>query len=278
LSLILYIFFDKYQVFRKGFDKDNISRKTLENSQTKPIINLVFYFLEVFALYLFSFDKYAGHDRVFLWQIKEEIFWKSKKASFQAGDLVTFGEDVFLCLGKEVSFPEIYNYAYLSTLKAKIIYKWLISPTSMQYIHRMVYQRYSSYKSVLKYFLSFDIPKLLAREIKENSSNSLDQKLYLFPDLWSLMNVVPESQQNKKGHIFLHSQMTAKQKDLARRNIKKGLIHTVFTTHSGMFQDWDNLQKITIYDPHKRYYANHQDPRYKVITCVNEMKKIYSIN
>lgn len=35
-------------------------------------------------------------------------------------------------------------------------------------------------------------------------------------------------------------------------------------TYAEIFQDFANLQKIIQIDPHKWYYANQQDPRYKV--------------
>lgn len=195
----------------------------------------------------------------------------------QTWDLVAFGEDIFLCLGEKVSFPEVYNYTYPNASKPSIVYKWLVSSDTMQYIHRMVYQRYSTYKSVLKYFLNFEIDKLLAREVKNKKKICFDQELYIFPDLWSLSNTVPLSQQTATGHIVLTSQMTAKQKDIAWWKIKKWLISKVFTTHAEIFQDRKNLTKIYIHDPHKWYYANQQEPRYKVNTCVAEMKKLYKI-
>ncbi len=191
---------------------------------------------------------------------------------------MNFGDDVFLCLWDTISFPEVYSYRYTSSHPAQIMYPQLVSKKTIEYIHRMVYYRYATYKSVLKYFLSFDIKKLLSREVLSNDSKinkTISQELYIFPDMWSLMNTVPLSQQTAHGHIVISSQMTPKQKDIAWWKIKKWIITKVFSTHAGIFQDWNTLNKIYLHDPHKRYYANQQEPRYKVNSCVSTMKKIY---
>jgi len=46
-------------------------------------------------------------------------------------------------------------------------------------------------------------------------------------------------------------------------------------TYAEIFQDFYDLKKIIFVDPHKRYYANQQDPRYKVGEVIEEMKKLY---
>jgi len=49
----------------------------------------------------------------------------------------------------------------------------------------------------------------------------------------------------------------------------------IICTYAEIFQDFYDLKKIIFVDPHKRYYANQQDPRYKVGEVIEEMKKIY---
>lgn len=48
----------------------------------------------------------------------------------------------------------------------QIIQKRLLTEKTIQLMHRMVYQRYTTYKSVMKYFLSKDIPSLLKKATK----------------------------------------------------------------------------------------------------------------
>ena len=50
----------------------------------------------------------------------------------------------------------------------------------------------------------------------------------------------------------------------------------IICTYAEIFQDFYDLKKIIFVDPHKRYYANQQDPRYKVGDVIEEMKKLYN--
>lgn len=73
----------------------------------------------------------------------------------------------------------------------------------------------------------------------------------------------------------LLSTNTQSQKDKSRRNIKQWNTKIIFATHSEIFQNYNDLKKIIIFYPHKRYYANQQDPRYKTLAVVQKMSEIY---
>lgn len=73
----------------------------------------------------------------------------------------------------------------------------------------------------------------------------------------------------------LLSTNTQSQKDKSRRNIKQWNTKIIFATHSEIFQNYNDLKKIIIFYPHKRYYANQQDPRYKTFAVVKKMSEIY---
>jgi hypothetical protein len=53
------------------------------------------------------------------------------------------------------------------------------------------------------------------------------------------------------------------------------LVSQIFSTPAEIFQDFSDLKKIVFIDPHKWYYANQQDPRYKVGAVLEEMAKVY---
>ncbi|MBU0627006.1 hypothetical protein KKG31_06555 [Patescibacteria group bacterium] len=74
----------------------------------------------------------------------------------------------------------------------------------------------------------------------------------------------------------MHSKQTQNQKDKHRRSIKTGNTNVIFASPSEIFQDFKDLRKIIFIDPHKWYYANQQDPRFKVGAVLEEMGKIYS--
>jgi hypothetical protein len=97
----------------------------------------------------------------------------------------------------------------------------------------MVYQRFSTYNNVIKYFVSFEIPQLLTRESKSSSQNkqldlsdfsvSLDsdkQNLIIIPDNRSRKNQLSDSF-SKDFVLNLYSTDTQNNKDKNRWNIKK---------------------------------------------------------
>jgi hypothetical protein len=55
---------------------------------------------------------------------------------------------------------------FTPTSHYEVVYPKLFDEKFLALLHRMVYERYSTYNNVLKYFVSFEIPQLLAREAK----------------------------------------------------------------------------------------------------------------
>jgi primosomal protein N' len=145
-----------------------------------------------------------------------------------------------------VSFFEQYVYGLKSDLsKTKIIEKKLLNKQTLELLHRMVYQRYSTYKNTVKLFLPQEIDKLIDRKTskinhkskKHTSTNNnlldtidiLDYKidlssdgqiLIVFPDLRSLINLTTKDFRNTYSVDVLLSSNTQNQKDKSRRNIK----------------------------------------------------------
>ena len=217
--------------------------------------------------YLYWFTNYAWSDKI--WKIS----WKLK-----AWDLFQFGEDYYLSLGDEISFFEQYAYEIREPEdKFKLIEKNLISKETIQFINYMVYERYCPYYNVMKYFLPQEIDKLVERKAaKKKVSNSDWQTLTVFPDLRTLTNLTDDEFRKKPWVDTLLSTNTQNQKDKSRWNIKMWNTKVIYATHSEIFQNYNDLKKITIYYPHKWYYANQQDPRYKTLAVVQKMSEIYN--
>ena len=245
-----------------------------------------------FMTYLYGFTKYAWSDKI--WKIP----WKLK-----AWDLFLFGEDYYLSLGDEIAFFEQYVYEIREPeSKFQLIEKNLVSKETIQFINYMVYERYCPYYNVMKYFLPQEIDKLIERKIGKqktcnivlwmewdeeynlikNSSLHSEwqsitdwQTLIVFPDLRTLINMTDDAFRKQKWVDTLLSTNTQNQKDKSRRNIKLWNTKVIFATHSEIFQNYKNLKKIIIFYPHKRYYSNQQDPRYKTLAVVQKMSEIY---
>jgi len=230
--------------------------------------------------YLYGFKKYAWIDKI----------WKSEFKS-KDGDLIQFWDDFYLVLWKEVSFFEQYPYGVqIDTEKVKIIHKKLLNKQTLSLLHRMVYQRYSTYKNVVKLFLPEEVEKLIDKKIPKKLKNTTTlnfslftfnwilsswwQNLIVFPDLRTLMNLTTEEFRNQKWVDTLLSTNTQSQKDKSWRNIKNGNTSIILATHSEIFQNYKDLQKIIIIRPHKRYYSNQKDPRYKTLDVVKKLSEI----
>ena len=236
-------------------------------------------------MYLYSFDRFFGFDKVCI--LAENT---TNKKKIKAWDLLVFGNQYFLALWETLSFSE--QYQHLSSVQAELLYKDFFSVSSLQLLHWMVETHYTTYKSVIRLFFADDIQKLLEREAKLSKTDknwlkstkivqsqfSLSkawQTLVVFPDLWTMFNFVDESFRENSMVALLLSIQTQNQKDVHRWEIKKWIRSVVLCTYAEIFQDFYDLKKIIFVDPHKRYYAHQQDPRYKVAEVLEKMKNIY---
>jgi len=199
--------------------------------------------------------------------------------------LVAIEEQMYLCLGETLSFEELYlTVATLRVSTFTLVYPGLLSSTAMDLLHWMVATYYTTYKSVIPHFLPDDIEKLLQKEKKaskiDKNSSRLDniqnfvlaekgQTMIVFPDLWTLYGMIGESVREHPQVALLLSVHTQNQKDIHRWQIKRGQVSVILCTYAEIFQDFADLQKIIRVDPHKWYYANQQDPRYKVGDVLN---------
>ena len=229
-------------------------------------------------MYLFSFKQFAWHDRVF----------SSSLSIWKVGDLIQCGWDFLLNLWDEISFPELIKTQFVPTSTYEIVYPKFFDENFLSLLHRMVYQRYSTYNNVLKCFVSFEIAQLLAREskIKWNIKklnfdkfsiplNNSKQNLIIIPDNRSRENQLSNFF-SKEYITHLYSTDTQNRKDQHRREIKKSKVWIIVATQSEIFQPFNNLWTITLIDWYKRYYHNQQDPRYDISEVVKKMRELWN--
>lgn len=227
-------------------------------------------------MYLFSFKQFAWHDRVFL----------SNFSIWKPWDLIQCWTDFLLNLWDEVSFPELIKTQFIPKDKCEVIYPKFFDKDFLTLLHRMVYQWYSTYNNVLKLFVSFEIPQLLARESKVKCQNKKlnfsrvsiplkedKQNLIIIPDNWSRENQLSDFF-SQDSILNLYSTDTQNNKDKNRWNIKKSKTWIIVATQSEIFQPFNNLWMIVFIDWFKRYYHNQQDPRYDVSEVVKKFKDI----
>ena len=226
-------------------------------------------------LYLYSFDQFAGFDRVFVYQ------WEEKLAIW---DLVSFGDNLFLVLWEKIAFPELYTTLFVQVGSFSVIEKSFFSEKYIEFLHWMVYYWYSNYKTVIKLFFEWEALSLLQRKGKINKKikkaevsigkqqlvTENSQILVVFPDLWTRENYL----QADKEALLLNSLDTLAKKQTNRRKIKQSLSGIIIATGSEIFQDFQNLSDIFFVEPQKWYYASQQDPRYKVWTVLEKMREL----
>lgn len=243
-------------------------------------------------MYLFSFDKYAWFDRVF----KVETNYK-----LNAWDLIDYLWSIFLVLWEKISFESLYIKFWMElSIKPQVVVKNFLSTKTMEFIHYMVYQNYTSYKNVIELFFDYEsADKLLKLEVSKKkipeyadiqidynfskillSNKKYDwQQLIVFPDLWTMTNYWIENWKlTIEDWVVLHGHATDKQKNIVFWWIKSWKISTLFCTYSQIFQDWKDLKKIIIIDAHKWYYKSQQDPRYYVPSVLNKFADLYWAN
>ncbi len=239
----------------------------------------------MFVVYLYSFDCFFGFDKVCL------LAPQTGKKKIKAGDLLVFGNQYFLALWETIAFPE--QYTHLTAVQAELVYKQFLSTPALCLFHWMVETYYTTYKSVVRLFFTHDIQKLLERESKLTkiaknwptmtkttkgwfSLSKIGQTLIIFPDLWTMFNQGWIDEMVQWWNVVaLVSSNTQNQKDVHRWEIKKWIPSVIICTYAEIFQDFHDLKKIIFVDPHKWYYANQQDPRYKVGDVLDKMKELY---
>lgn len=219
-------------------------------------------------MYLYWFTNYAWFDKV--------VSVSSVKC--KSWDLLKLGDQFFLALWEEIAFSELYLTSTSGNFE--VILSWFLGKKTLELLHWMVAEYYTSYKNVMKYFLPEEIEHFLGREVpgKVSKKSAKTQTLTVFPDLWTLMNTLDGKDFSDENNVVLHSWITQVQKDKAWWKIKKGLVSNVFCTYWEVFQDFFALQKIVFLDPHKWYYANQQDPRFKLGDVLDKMADLWWIS
>mgnify|MGYP007050513728 CR=1 FL=1 len=237
-------------------------------------------------MYLYGFTTFAGIDKVM--KLDRDDLW------FSVGDLLQSDDEFFLVLWNEISFTEQYIARFPQDRDLHLIYEWFVSKKYIARIHWMVAQYYSTYKNVMRYFLSQDIELLLKKEIVKKSEwlhkIQLDSKMFwvdfvaekgqtliVYPDLWTMQMMVDKSVRDGYGVLLLGSSDTQAKKDKSFWQVKQGLVKYVLVTHAELFQDFYDLQAVVLVHPYKWYYANQQDPRYKTPEVLSYLADLWKI-
>ena len=204
----------------------------------------------------------------------DTVIWSSV-SWFKAWDLLSDTNGFFVCLWKNIEFPQLYKkqqmkeYIFISPMKA---YKQLLSAQSIEIIHWMVKHYFSSYKHVVSLF----IPSWLEDRLPKKALKKVDyaQTCIIFPDLWTLTQIHPVNSISSDTAI-LHWWMTQVQKAKIYWGIKSGEIKQLLTTNRWLFFDRSNLQQIIVYNPSNRAYSSQSEPRFVIKEVAEKVGEVY---
>jgi len=209
-------------------------------------------------MYLYSFQWRYWHDKV----------CRTEQKDLSVGDLMVGNSDMFLVLGENTSWNVDKNKFSLSE-ELTVNYKGFFSKKTVELVHWLTHEYYTSYKNVVKLFVTGELADLFKKEIA--AKKKVEQALIVYPDVRTMENLAKTVDISDKGVAVLNGTSTQVQKDRARRGIKMWTIHTLLCTHSQIFQDRKNLTHVTLIDSHQWYYKSQQDPRYDAREIVKKM-------
>lgn len=218
---------------------------------------------------------------------------QSTYKTIRTWDIIQDAKNTYLCLWQETVFSQLYNTVWLQDFTEWSIYRRaLFSPKTMNIIHWMVKQYFSSYKAVVQLYLSTDSMNTIIREPKQSKTTkktlenqSIKQSCIIYPDLWSMTQHLAKAYKKPIQEIqlsediaILHWWLTQVQKAKIFRGIKNATITTLFATNRWLFFDRYNLVDITIYNKNNWAYSSQSEPRF-VLEEVSEMiATIYECN
>lgn len=184
---------------------------------------------------------------------------------------------MYLCLGDAISFPELYKKAPEYTfIEPTIAMRTLLSAKTLEIVHWMVQQYFSSYKAVVQLYLTSDVTNVFSRKPKKTSLEDTEQICIIYPDLWSmtqsawklLISPTPDT-------AILHGGLTQLQKAKIFRWVKYGSIKTLLSTNRWLFFDRHNLKEIIIHDPTSRAYSSQSEPRFVLEETATHISSSY---
>ena len=232
-------------------------------------------------MYVFSYNLFAGDDRVFHAPLLQAA----------PGDLLKVWEDYILVLGEHIARPEKYDRRRTaSPSQIEVACASFMSEQTLTELHQFVEHRFTTYKKAVPLRMS-DIEDCIKRkksklvkkrkiehlhitchgtECSRATTPSKGQQLVIFPDIWTMFNLLSGKMVDNKA-VIIHSRATKKQLSDAYWKIKSWEITTVFATPSKVFRDRAELTSITLIQQHMRYYKNQQEPRYYIPSVIEKL-------
>lgn len=194
----------------------------------------------------------------------------------QSGDLLYFENKYYLDLGNEIARAE--QWAMNIHFHNHTTTKWICNEKTLQLLHWMTNERFSSYNKCIPLFFGNDISVFIKhkKQIQKWKKSSSWQHLIVFPSVFSLSQY--HSNHIQDNPLILTGQSTIVQRTKAYWSIHNNESSIIYTTQSQIFQDRQNLNSISIIDELSPLYQIYQEPRYNIWIVLQKLKEIYNIN
>lgn len=209
-------------------------------------------------------------------QSRTTNIYQSSTSSSQIGDLLYFENQYYLNLWEEISRPE--QWATTINFHNHTTTKWISNKQTIELLHWMVNERFSSYNKCIPLFFGNDILVFIKHKKQIQSSKKLAiwQHLIVFSSVFSLTQY-HSSHTTEENPLILTWQSTTAQRAKAYRSLHNNESQILYSTHSQIFQDRQYLKSITIVDELSPLYQTYQEPRYNINKIIEKMKEIYNI-
>lgn len=201
-------------------------------------------------------------------------------ANCKIWDLLACWEEYLLCLWNELWWYDdqkseysdnIYNSQNTNLTIAKFL-----SEKTIEIIHILTRQYFTDIGNVIKLYIH-DIESIIKHKPLTKKKSKWSQKLYIYSDSWSIRNS-SEIDWLFEAIDIISSYPTTVQQSKLFWKIKSWVSEWLVCTHGIIFQDWNKLSDIYIYDSRRRYYKNQKDPRYETLEVIKVMADIYGAN
>lgn len=209
----------------------------------------------------------------------DAVYWLATPGAIKSGDRVETTEGTYICLGKTIAFPELYNPETLPTLSAIVDRTpHFLSSESIALIHRMASTYYAAYKHTIALF---PIKFPTRTYTKTPASDKVtEQSCHLFPDLRSLTQTIPPAtlvaaREKNSTVAILHGWLTVTQKRAIYEGVRLGAITTVYATSRGLFLPRSHLKHILLHASHARAYSNQSEPRFVIQQVAEKWAEAY---
>ncbi|MBP6911164.1 hypothetical protein KBC03_06325 [Patescibacteria group bacterium] len=126
---------------------------------------------------LYAFQARHGNDKI----------CRTEQKDLKVGDLLVGKSDMYLALGDTMAWSADKAKSNI-TEELSVHHKDFLGKEAIALIHRMVHEYYTSYKNVVKLFVTGELADLFKKEVA--TKKKVEQSLIIYPDVRTMENTM----------------------------------------------------------------------------------------